>query len=102
VEILVTVNPELEDVVRGVREKLDNPNIKNSEEDFDDEEDLNLSTSNSNPNIIKKMNAVKAGEENQVISEPNNNKSRVARTLIFKLKISKFSPHAICCYWAQK
>jgi len=76
VESLVSANPELEDVVRAVRDKLDNPN-KMSEDDFDDEEEVNLSASNSRS---MKKNGVKAAEENQVnISEPN--KSRVARTL---------------------
>jgi len=75
VESLVSANPELEDVVRAVRDKLDNPN-KMNEDDFEDEEEVNLSASISKS---MKKNGVKAAEENQVISEPN--KSRVARTL---------------------
>jgi len=74
---LVTANPELEDVVTAVREKLDNPNIKNSDDDEYSDEDLSTSYSYST-----KINPVRSGEENQVISEPNN-KPKVARTLIF-------------------
>jgi len=66
VENFVMAHPELEDVVRSVREKLDNPNLKNSEED---EEDYIPSFT------------VNSGENNQVIAEPN--KHKVARTLIF-------------------
>jgi len=75
VETLVTANPELDDVVRAVREKLDNPNLKISDDDEDSDEDLSTS-------YTSKINPVKSGEENQVISEPNN-KPKVARTLIF-------------------
>jgi hypothetical protein len=76
VETLVTANPELDDVVRAVREKLDNPNLKISDDDEDSFEDLSTSYSSKiNP-------LVKSGEENQVISEPNN-KPKAARTLIF-------------------
>jgi len=79
VENFVAQYPELEEVVRAVREKLDNPNIKINEEDEDSDDDSN--------NIVrdyshqKKPNTVRFGEENQVISEPN--KQKVARTLIF-------------------
>jgi len=72
VENFVTQNPELEDVVRAVREKLDNPNINN-----DEEEDSYLTT----PNHMITPNTVRFGEKNQIISEPN--KLKVARTLIF-------------------
>jgi len=73
VETLVTANPELEDVVRAVREKLDNPNMKISDDDEDSDDDLMPSYSTTP--------LVKSGEENQVISEPN--KPKAARTLIF-------------------
>jgi len=72
VENFVTQNPELEDVVRAVREKLDNPNINN-----DEEEDSYLTT----PNHMITPNTVRFGEKNQIISE--SNKLKVARTLIF-------------------
>jgi len=77
VETLVTANPELEDVVRSVREKLDNPNMKNDDEEEDSFEEIISYYNINNQNPI-----FKTGEENQVnISEPT--KLKVARTLIF-------------------
>jgi len=77
VENFIAHNPELEEVVRAVREKLDNPNIKNNDEEEDSEDESNNIVSSHQ----KKPNTVRLGEENQVISEPN--KQKVARTLIF-------------------
>jgi len=74
VDTLVSANPELGDVVRAVREKLDNPNMKNS-----DDEDDDFSSPRGNP--TENPSVKSPSEKNHVIAEPN--KHKVARTLIF-------------------
>jgi hypothetical protein len=77
VETLVAANPELEDVVRAVREKLDNPSsLKNLEDGDISDDDLEPST----PATI----ATKSSSKNQVISSgPKLTNTKVARTLVF-------------------
>jgi len=74
VETLVSANPELDDVVQAVREKLDNPNLKNIDDEEDSEEETLSYYNFQNPMIT--------GEENQV-SHTEPTKLKVARTLIF-------------------
>jgi hypothetical protein len=76
VETLVAANPELEDVVRAVREKLDNPSsLKNLDDDMSDDE-LELPVS-----PIPTKSTTKS---NQVMSAgPKLTNTKVARTLVF-------------------
>jgi len=76
VETLVAANPELEDVVRAVREKLDNPSsLKNLEDGDLSDDDLEVSSP------IPKSNSKSS---NQGISPgPKLTNTKVARTLVF-------------------
>jgi hypothetical protein len=79
VETVVNANPELAEVVRAVREKLDNPSQKHAdEEDSDDDDDLATPPSYLHN---KTTSSIKNADKNQVISGPKLTK--VARTLVF-------------------
>jgi hypothetical protein len=79
VETLVAANPELEDVVRAVREKLDNPSSLKNLEDGADISDDELEASSPASSI-----PTKSSTKNQVISSgPKLTNTKVARTLVF-------------------
>jgi len=78
VETLVAANPELEDVVRAVREKLDNPSSLKNLEDGD------ISDDDLDPPLSPASIHTKSNTKNQVISSgPKFTNTKVARTLVF-------------------
>jgi len=80
VETIVAANPELADIVKTVREKLDNPNAMGDNESDSDNEGTPISPLSPETQVQKGKSDIKT---NDVSKKTDSRLEKVARTLVF-------------------